>query len=372
LRGHAKGVNFGLCYGGGGQAVVAATHCDKNEGWRIKNAFDKTYTGLRAWWDMTHKFARKHGFVRTAFGRKYPLPDINSPDGFFKSKAERNAVNGPIQGSGADVIKIAMSLVYRECKKRGWLEKCMMVASMHDELVFEIDADILEEALPLIVKTMSSNNIILGKNWIIPLTCDVEIGDDWTVPWDINGMTYKEVRFLGNKKLKDEKKCPEGVDFNSLPSWPDELKPWFRAARGENADSPLNTYVPGPVSDASATAVAVAEGVTTQALSMATEAPVSHHAMQVASIAHLGMPKSMDNTNWEFKLDAILTPDTVSKLARVIVKNRGRGMTPLKIRLVDGSYLDLDHYLSQNGVKTPILVNPLTFEAAALDHGLIR
>lgn len=376
LRGHAKGVNFGLCYGGGGQAVVAATHCDKNEGWRIKNAFDKTYTGLRAWWDMTHKFARKHGFVRTAFGRKYPLPDINSPDGFFKSKAERNAVNGPIQGSGADIIKIAMSLVYRECKKRGWLEKCMMVASMHDELVFEIDADILEEALPVIVNTMASNNIILGRNWIIPLTCDVEIGDDWTVPWDINGMTYKEVRFLGNTKLKDKKKCPEGVDFDSLPTWPDELKPWFRSARGENTDTPLNTYVPGPISDAPVTATVVAPTVTmddvsTQSLVSSSEPPVSS-SMVVANIAHLGMPKPIDNSSWEFKLDALLTPDTVAKLARVIVKNRGRGMTPLKIRLVDGSYLDLDHYLSQSGVKTPILVNPLTFDASALDHGLIR
>jgi len=98
LRGNAKGVNFALCYGGGGNAVVRACNVDKNEGWRIKNQFDGTYTGLKQWWQGQHKFANKHGFVLTGFGRIYPVPDIWSADGGFRSKAERNSVNGPIQG----------------------------------------------------------------------------------------------------------------------------------------------------------------------------------------------------------------------------------------------------------------------------------
>ena len=380
LRGHAKGVNFGLCYGGGGAAVQRATGCDKNEGWRIKNQFDKTYSGLKAWWDQMHKFARKHAFVRTAFGRKYPLPDINHPDGFFKSKAERNAVNGPIQGSGADIIKIAMSLVYKEMKKRGWLEKVMMIASMHDELVFEIDADVMEEALPLLFQTMAQNDIILSKNWIVPMTCDIEFGSDWTVPWDLNGMVYKEVRFKGNKKLKEPGK-PKKEDFKgdmdkysealaafpdklaewqNLPSsWPEELHPYFKAAREQLENPPEPKEVaPTPPKAPAPTVV---------------EPPISS-GMVVANIAHLGMPAMpiQQDGAWEFQLGAPLTPWSAVKLAELIVKMRNRGMAILKIRTSDGTPLDLDTHLQGLGIKTPILVSPAEFAIMARDKGLAR
>jgi len=355
LRGHAKGVNFGLCYGGGGQAVCRATGCEKNEGWRIKNTFDKTYSGLRAWWDKTHAFARKHGFVRTAFGRKYPLPDINSQDGFFKSKAERNAVNGPIQGSGADICKIAMTLIHKEMKKRGWLDKCMMVASMHDELVFEIDADILEEVLPLLVNIMASNNAILGKNWIIPLTCDVEIGPDWTVAWDINGMTYKEVRFLGNKKIKDPSKCPEGVDFDSLPSWPEELTKWFYAARGEQPATPLATVAMQP----SDHPTMVVETISVK------EPPAEPFALGTMQRVQQVDSPATNGANWEYHLTVPLTADSASKLAAAILACRGTGMTPLKVKTRDGVFLDFDSQLSAMGIKGPILVSHRDFDAAA-------
>lgn len=96
-------INFALCYGGGGSAVrqtfsKSGEMCSKEEGWRIKNQFDKAYPTLKRWWAYQHEFARQHKYVLTAFGRKYPLPDIDSEEGFFRSKAERNAVNGPIQG----------------------------------------------------------------------------------------------------------------------------------------------------------------------------------------------------------------------------------------------------------------------------------
>lgn len=98
LRGQAKGTNFALCYGGSGNAVITATGCDKQEGWRIKDQFDKTYMRLAAWWKEQHTFARKNKYVATAFGRRYPLPDIDHEQGMFRAKAERNAINGPVQG----------------------------------------------------------------------------------------------------------------------------------------------------------------------------------------------------------------------------------------------------------------------------------
>lgn len=186
--------NFALVYGGGGNAVVLALEgeIDKAEGWRIKEVFDKTYKGLSSWWKEQHKFARQHKFVTTAFGRRYPLPDIDHEMGGFRAKAERNAVNGPIQGLSADITKLAMGLIYKECKKRGWLEKVHMLITMHDELVFEIDKDILEEAIDIFVGIMCRNPALLKFKWPIPLTSDVEMGYSWMVPWDL-----KKIRHTG-------------------------------------------------------------------------------------------------------------------------------------------------------------------------------
>lgn len=204
--------NFALCYGGGGNAVVAAVGCDKSEGWRIKEVFDKTYKGLSGWWGEQHKFAKKHKFVVTPFGRRYPLPDIDHELGGFRSKAERNAVNGPIQGASADITKLAMGLVYKECKKRGWLEKVHMLITMHDELVFEIDLDILEVAVDTFVNIMCRNPALLRLHWPVPLTSDVELGHSWMVPWDL-------------KKIRKTGECPpelEGCFSNTKPKISDK------------------------------------------------------------------------------------------------------------------------------------------------------
>lgn len=203
LRGNGKITNFALCYGGGGNAVDAATGCGKNEGWRIKDQFDKAYTGLKRWWLQQHAFGRQFGYVVTAFGRRYPVPDITSEMGGFRSKAERNATNGPIQGTSADITKLSMGLIFKECKKRDWLEKVHLLITMHDELVFEIDDDILSEAIDCFVGIMNRNASILKLRWPIPLTSDVEIGNSWMVPWDL-------------------KKC------RKTGKWPDELRGLFK------------------------------------------------------------------------------------------------------------------------------------------------
>lgn len=186
LRGNGKGTNFALCYGGGGNAVDASTGCGKQEGWRIKEKFDKSYRGLAAWWQYQHSYARKWKYVVTALGRRYPLPDIDSKLGGFRSKAERNATNGPIQGTSADITKLAMGLIYKECKKRGWLDKVHLLITMHDELDFEIDDDILAEAIESFVVIMNRNPALLRLKWPVPLTSDVEIGLNWMVPWGLN------------------------------------------------------------------------------------------------------------------------------------------------------------------------------------------
>lgn len=195
----AKSVNFALCYGGSGKAVQRTTGVEENEGARIKNQFDSTYKTLKGWWDVQRAFARKTGYVLTPFGRKYPVPDILLPrrdketgrsNGMFISKAERNAVNGPIQGASADITKIAMALIYKKVKAKGWFGKLNMLITMHDELVFEIDKDILQEALDMISKAMVRNKAIMALKWKVPLKVDVELGVDWTAPWNVSEYQY--------------------------------------------------------------------------------------------------------------------------------------------------------------------------------------
>lgn len=102
-------LNFAMCYGGGPSAAQRAVGVDRDEGFRIKRQFDKSYGGLTTWWRQQHAFARKYKYVTTLFGRRYPLPDIDHEMGGFRSKAERNAVNGPVQGCLHPDVRIPTS-----------------------------------------------------------------------------------------------------------------------------------------------------------------------------------------------------------------------------------------------------------------------
>jgi DNA polymerase I-like protein with 3'-5' exonuclease and polymerase domains len=206
-RQKAKSLNFAMCYGGGPAAAQRAVDVDRDEGWRIKRQFDGSYTGLTAWWQRQQNFARKYKFVTTAFGRRYPLPDIDHEMGGFRSKAERNAVNGPIQGTSADITKLAMALVFRLCKKRGWLRRVLMTITIHDELVFEIDEAIAEEASTLIVEEMTRNKALMRLPHQVPYKCDVEFGDDWTVPHNLTEMAH-------NAENKKTRHLPGGGVWN--------------------------------------------------------------------------------------------------------------------------------------------------------------
>ncbi len=190
-RNQSKGVNFGLCYGGGPSAVQRAVDTDWDESCRIKNKFDGTFRTLRKWWKSQHLLARKQKYVLTAFGRKYPVPDIDHEYGSFRAKAERNSVNGPVQGTSADIMKLAMVLIYKLVKSKGWEDLLKMEITIHDELVFEIHNSIAEEAVDAIEKMMTQDTV-RNLNWVVPLKVDVEFGPDWTVPYNLTEMSYNK------------------------------------------------------------------------------------------------------------------------------------------------------------------------------------
>lgn len=380
LRGNAKGTNFGLCYGGGGNAVVRATGCDKNEGWRVKTQFDATYSGLKRWWEQMHGFAAKYGFVLTAFNRVYPVPDVWSSDNGFRSKALRNAVNGPIQGSGADIIKMAMALCFRECKKRGWLDKCRMIATMHDELVFEIHDSILFEAIQVMTTTMTSNDLIKAQKWPVPLTTDCEIGYDWTVPWDLNGMTYREVRYNGDKKVYPPK-APDAKKFASvseyeaaLQAFPAKMAEWeamphsFPASLRSLPNAPPNLNAGG--SSPAPTSTTAPERPSPDSPAVPVNEPVEISPAGAVEIQDVGPtevvpPATVKNSEGEFvfTLKADLTILTCTRLAEVIHKCQGRGSAKLKILAKDGTLLP-------NWSDKDVLVNGVQFFYLADEKGL--
>lgn len=217
-RQKGKSTNFALAYGGGPSAVQRSTGVSKQESYKIKKKYDDTYKVLKSWWDFQHNFARKHGFVRTCFFRKYPTPDINHEDGGFRSKAERNSTNSPIQGSSADITKLAMGLIYKECKERGWLDKVHMLVTLHDELVFEIKEEILSEAYDMIINCMSLNKFIKRMNWPVPLTSGADLGKSWAAPYDLR-------EYLAGKE------CSKG-------EWPDYIVNAFSDYKSSHKTAP--------------------------------------------------------------------------------------------------------------------------------------
>jgi len=240
-RGNAKGCNFALSYGGTGKAVQRTIKCSAQEGEEKYKTFTQTYKTLTGWWSRQHKFARKHGYVKTGFGRVQPLPDINSDDFRKRSKDERKSVNGPVQGTSADITKLSMALIYKEAKKRGWLDRLKIILTVHDEIVYEIHESIIGEAIPTLCNIMVRNKGIANQGWAVPLLVDVEIGKDWSVPYDLKDL----------KRGFKEKLEKDGVDEKGEPKYktvhipvPDSLYAIFKEDAVEEETPKKNEEAP--------------------------------------------------------------------------------------------------------------------------------
>lgn len=185
LRGNAKAANFAVLYGGGGGAIANSTGIPYEEGKEILNKMLSGLPAFSRWKKETIRKAHQDEYIETFIGRKVRLDRINDAESWLKAKQERKAVNSVIQGTaGGDVLKYSMGAVYREMKKRGWLDRVRMFATIHDELVFDIDNDILEEAIDAVCERMTE--FADKVNWRVPLEVDVELDKRWqpTYDWD--------------------------------------------------------------------------------------------------------------------------------------------------------------------------------------------
>ncbi len=171
-RSNAKTVNFGIIYGVSAFGLSQQTSLSRSEAGEIIKSYFQTYPGIREYIETQKELARKQGFVETIMGRRRYLKDINSRNAVVRGHAERNAVNAPIQGSAADIIKMAMIDIHQKLSAKDW--KTKMILQVHDELVFDTPKEEVEQIKPLIKKAMEE-----AVKTEVPLVVDFGAGSNW-------------------------------------------------------------------------------------------------------------------------------------------------------------------------------------------------
>jgi DNA polymerase-1 len=172
-RRNAKTVNFSITYGAGATNLSRQLGIKRTEAKDLIDEYFKQFQGLKIYMDQTVEYARKNGYVKTLLGRKRFLRDINSRSGLIRSNAERMAINTPIQGTAADMIKLAMIEIHKMLKEGDYQSK--MILQVHDELVFDVLKTELEELQPKIEEKMK--NAIPGLE--VPILVGIGVGENW-------------------------------------------------------------------------------------------------------------------------------------------------------------------------------------------------
>lgn len=177
-RNKAKVINFGILYGMGVSALQKNLKVSRAEAQEFYNTYFEKFTGLAQYLEDTKEFAKEHGYTLTMFGRKRFFDGIKSKLPFLRAQAERMAINAPIQGTSADMIKIAMIKIDEFLKKEKMKDKIKLVLQIHDEIIFEVEDDAVEfakEHLPKIMEDVLDVEKMRG----VPILTDCEVGLSW-------------------------------------------------------------------------------------------------------------------------------------------------------------------------------------------------
>jgi DNA polymerase I-like protein with 3'-5' exonuclease and polymerase domains len=227
-RGYAKSVNFGLLYGGGPRAVQRSTGLPKEKCDTIVADYFKKVPTLKKYIDSLQERARRDGVLRTALGRPLFLPDASSSDRTLQGIAMRKAVNSPIQGTGADILKWAMGRIDTIItKEHNWYPDIVRpIINVHDEIVFEVKAEYLEEIVPILCAAMTSISKVL--NWVVPLEVEPLVGKYWSaknnwykmkagksaIPDFLKAYITPEKEFVPEVKKEEEVKTETATEAN--------------------------------------------------------------------------------------------------------------------------------------------------------------
>ena len=172
MRRVAKTVNFGVIYGMSDYGLEQATDFSRDEAAQFITSYFEKYPKVKEYIETTKSQARELGYVQTVLGRRRYIPEINSPNRQVREAAERMAINMPVQGTSADIIKIAMVNIHREMEKQGLKSK--MILQVHDELVFEVPPDEIDLMKKLVADIMPQ-----ALKLSVPLKIDIKLGKNW-------------------------------------------------------------------------------------------------------------------------------------------------------------------------------------------------
>jgi DNA polymerase-1 len=174
MRYKAKSVNFGIIYGQGAFGLSENLKISRGEAKEIIENYKKHFVNIQQYMDKQMKFAQRNGYVETLLGRKRWLKDINSTNFTVRGYAERNAINMPIQGTAADMIKLAMIKIDKEFKQHNFKSK--MILQVHDELVFDACVDEVEAIKPIIIECMQTALALPND---VPADAEIGVGVNW-------------------------------------------------------------------------------------------------------------------------------------------------------------------------------------------------
>ena len=172
LRRNAKAVNFGIVYGISAFGLSEGLSIGRADAKEYIERYFKTYPKVKEYLDSEIAFARENGYVKTVFGRRRPIPEIHASNFMRRSFSERVAMNSPIQGTAADMMKVAMNAVYEKLKRNELRSR--IVLQVHDELLLEVPKEELEEVREILVSSME-NALTLP----VPFLVEAKTGKNW-------------------------------------------------------------------------------------------------------------------------------------------------------------------------------------------------
>jgi DNA polymerase-1 len=180
MRRRAKVINFGIIYGMGVSALKKNLNSTREEAQKFYDNYFRQFSGVRDYLESVKNFAVQHTYSETLFGRKRYFPNIKSRIPFLKSMAERTATNAPIQGTAADLIKLAIKFAEDDLKKAGLLDKAHLILQIHDELVYEVEEEVLEKAEKIIKNAMETvlERSHLDFKTAVPIEVHTGFGDN--------------------------------------------------------------------------------------------------------------------------------------------------------------------------------------------------
>ena len=175
-RRKAKAINFVIIYGISPYGLAKQLSISNAEGKKYIEDYFKRFPKIRKYMDNQMNFCRKNNYVQTIFGRKCFIKGINDKNFAIRGFSERQSINAPIQGTAADIIKLAMINIHKEIENN--IIKASMLLQVHDELVFEIDEKYVEDSI-VKIKSIMENSHKTYKDFKVPLIVDYKIGSNW-------------------------------------------------------------------------------------------------------------------------------------------------------------------------------------------------